>query len=88
MAIFSVLGVFGCALGFILVAAAESHQPTRRREREMHGFKTAGSAQRFLSVHATIYNTFNVQRHLVSARTHRVFRATAMQTWHEAGAAA
>jgi putative transposase len=45
-----------------------------------------GSAQRFLSV--TAYNTFNVQRHLTSARTHRAFRASAMQTWHEGVAAA
>ena len=32
--------------------AENSHQPTRRRERKMQGFKSAGSAQRFLSVHA------------------------------------
>ena len=51
-------------------------------------FKSVGSAQRFLSIHATIYNTFNVQRHLISARTHRAFRASAMQTWHEVAAAA
>ena len=68
--------------------AENSHQPTRRRERKMQGFKSVGSAQRFLSIHATIYNTFNVQRHLISARTHRAFRASAMQTWHEAVAAA
>src|SRR5580704_5862517 len=37
------------------------------------------SAQRFLSVHAAVHNTFNVQRHLTSARTHRAFRASAMQ---------
>jgi putative transposase len=48
----------------------------------MQGFKSAGSAQRFLSIHATIYNTFNAQRHLTSATTHRAFRASAMQTWH------
>jgi hypothetical protein len=28
--------------------------------------------------------TFNVQRHLTSARTHRAFRASAMQAWREA----
>ena len=65
-----------------------SHQPTRRRERKMQGFKSAGSAQRFLSVHAAVQNTFNVQRHLTSARTHRAFRASAMQTWDEVVAAA
>ena len=67
--------------------AENSHQPTRRRERKMQGFKSAGSAQRFLSVHAATYNTFNVQRHLISAKTHRAFRASAMQTWREATAA-
>jgi hypothetical protein len=39
------------------------------------------SAQRFLSTHAAAYNTFNVQRHLISARTHRAFRAAVMNVW-------
>ncbi len=47
-----------------------------------------GSAQRFLSVHAATQNTFNVQRHLTSARTYRAFRASAMLTWREVVAAA
>ncbi len=68
--------------------AENSHQPARRRERKMQGFKSAGSAQIFLSVHAAVHNTFNVQRHLTSARTHRAFRSSAMQTWHEVVAAA
>jgi putative transposase len=68
--------------------AENSHQPTRRREHKMQGFKSAGSAQGFLSVHAATHNTFNVQRHLTSARTHRAFRASALQTWREAVAAA
>jgi putative transposase len=34
----------------------------RRRERQMQGFQSAGSAQRYLSAHATAYNTFNLQR--------------------------
>ena len=68
--------------------AENSHQPTRRRERKMQGFKSPGSAQRFLSFHAATYNTFNVQRHLTSASTHRVFRASAMRIWREATAAA
>ena len=68
--------------------AENSHQPTRRRERKMQGFKSVGSAQRFLSTHAAAYNTFNVQRHLISARTHRAFRASATDTWRTAAAAA
>ena len=36
----------------------------------------------------TVHNTFNVQRHLTSARTHRAFRASALQTWREVAAAA
>ena len=68
--------------------AENSHQPTRRRERKMQGFKSVGSAQRFLSMHAAAYNTFNVQRHLISARTHRAFRVSATDTWRTAAAAA
>jgi transposase-like protein len=68
--------------------AENSHQPTRLRERKMRGFKSVGSAQRFLAMHAAAQNTFNVQRHLASARTHRAFRASAIQTWREAVAAA
>jgi putative transposase len=68
--------------------AENSHQPTRRRERKMQRFKSAGSAQKFLSTHAATYNIFNVQRHLTSAQTHRVLRAAAMTTWREAVTAA
>ena len=68
--------------------AENSHQPTRRRERKMQRFKSGGSAQRFLSAHAAVYNTFNVQRHLTSAQSHRVLRAAAMTTWREVVAAA
>jgi hypothetical protein len=54
----------------------------------MQGFKNAGSAQRFLSSHAAVYNTFNVQRHLTSASKHRAFCTAAMSTWREVVAAA
>src|SRR5262249_47340989 len=67
--------------------AENSHRPVRRRERKMQGFKSAKSAQRFVSVHAAVYNTFNVQRHLISRTTHRRFRTAAHQSWREATAA-
>src|SRR5208337_222333 len=38
--------------------------------------------------HAAVYNTFNVQRHLISAQTHRALRGVAMTTWRTAVAAA
>src|SRR6202030_3941951 len=57
--------------------AENSHQPVRRRERKMQRFKSARSAQRFLSMHAAVHNTFNIQRHLVSRSTLRTFRAEA-----------
>ena len=44
-----------------------SHQPTRVRERGMRRFKSIEQAQRFLGVHAAVYNLFNLGRHLVSA---------------------
>ncbi len=68
--------------------AKNSHLPIRQRERRMQRFKSAGAAQRFLSTHAAIYNTFNVQRHLISRRTMRQFRAAAMDRWDAMTAAA
>jgi putative transposase len=68
--------------------AENSHQVVRRRERKLQRFKSARSAQRFLSMHAAIHNTFNLQRHLVSRSTLRIFRAEAAAQWSEAVAAA
>jgi putative transposase len=68
--------------------AENSHQVVRRRERKMQRFKSARSAQRFLSIHAAAHNTFNLQRHLVSRTTLRIFRAEAAAQWQDAVAAA
>ena len=64
--------------------AESSHVPIRRRERKLQRFKSPGSAQRFLSLHAATYNVFSVARHLTTARTHRLFRAEALAAWREA----
>jgi transposase-like protein len=66
--------------------AENSNQPVRRLERKMEGFKSARSAQRFLSMHAAIHNTFNLQPHLVSRSTLRIFRAEAANEWRNAAA--
>jgi putative transposase len=68
--------------------AENSHQVVRRRERKMQRFKSAGSAQRFLSTHSAVLNTFNLQRHLISRRTLRLFRSKAAEHWRRATAAA
>jgi putative transposase len=64
--------------------AESSHVPIRRRERRMQGFRSPAAAQRFLSSQATIYNTFNVCRHLTTAKTHRILRAEAFAAWRDA----
>jgi putative transposase len=67
--------------------AENSHQPVGRREFKMQTFETPGSAQRFLSVHAAVHNTFNIQRHLTSRKVLRVLRGAAFDTWRMAAAA-
>jgi transposase-like protein len=68
--------------------AENSHQAVRRRERKLQRFKSARSAQRFLSMHAAVLNTFNLQRHLISRSTLRKFRAEATAQWQGAVATA
>jgi transposase-like protein len=47
---------------------------TRRRERQMKQFKSAGQAQRFLSPHDQINNFFHLRRDHVTAAEHRAFQ--------------
>ena len=68
--------------------AENSHQAARRRERKLQRFKSARSAQRFLSMHAVVHNAFNLQRHLISRSTLRIFRTGAAAEWHAAVAPA
>jgi putative transposase len=60
--------------------AENSHQPTRRRERIMKRFKSAGQAQRFLSVHDQVANLFRRPAN-TNAADHRKARAQAFTTW-------
>jgi putative transposase len=59
-----------------------SHQPTRVRERSMRRFKSTQQAQRFLTVHAAVYNLFNLGRHVISAKNYRFFRMRAFASWN------
>jgi putative transposase len=60
--------------------AENSHQPTRQRERIMKRFKSAGQAQRFLSVHDQVANLFRRPAN-TNAADHRQAHAQAFQVW-------
>ena len=61
--------------------AENSHQPTRRRERQMKRFKSARQAQRFLSIHNPISNLFHLRRHQLTATSYRSARRAAFEVW-------
>jgi putative transposase len=63
--------------------AENSHQPTRRRERQMKRFKSPRHAQRFLSAHDQVNNLFHLRRHCLPATQYRAARSRALQTWAE-----
>jgi len=44
--------------------AENSHQPFRRREGAMAKFREVKTLQKFVAVHASIHNHFNLERHL------------------------
>ena len=60
-----------------------SHQPTRRRERQMQRFTSARHAQRFLSTHSRIHNHFQLRRPRLSAVEYRTIRDEAFRTWRD-----
>ena len=63
--------------------AEVSHQPTRQRERQMRRFKSAGQAQRFLSVQGVILNLFRVGRHLLRSEHQRLLRERSFLVWRQ-----
>jgi putative transposase len=67
--------------------AEVSHQPTRRRERQMRRFKSVAQAQRFLAVHDAVGNLFTIGRHQLRAGHQRLLRSRAFIAWHTAAAA-
>ena len=67
--------------------AEVSHQPTRQRERQMRRFKSAGQAQRFLSLHGVVQNLFRLGRHLLKATNHRLLRLRSFAIWQTVTAA-
>jgi putative transposase len=63
--------------------AENSHQPFRRRERGMGKFRSTKSLQKFVSIHASVHNHFNKERHLNNANTFKADRAAALVEWRQ-----
>ena len=63
-----------------------SQQSFRIRERELRRFKSPGQEQRYLSIHASVYNFFNLACNLVSAIHNQILEQGAMQSWKAATA--
>jgi putative transposase len=58
------------------------HQPTRRRERQMCGFRDARRTQAFLSCFGPIRQHFALPRHQMNAARHRAILKARLGTWH------
>jgi len=58
-----------------------SHLPFRRRERAMARFRRMKTLQKFSSVHASVYNHFAQERHLVSRKLYKQRRSAALAEW-------
>jgi putative transposase len=63
--------------------AENSHQPFRRRERAMQRFRRMRSLQIFASVHSSVHNHFNLERHLYSRANFKINRAAALAEWRQ-----
>ena len=66
--------------------AENSHQPFRRREGAMARFRDIKTLQKFASVHASIHNHFNLDRHLNRRETFKENRAAALAEWRHLAA--
>jgi putative transposase len=61
--------------------AENSHLPFRRRKRAMLRFRQMKTLQKFASVHASVHNHFNHERHLVDRQTYKARGSAAMAEW-------
>ena len=58
-----------------------SHLPFRRRERAMLRFRQMKTLQKFASVHASMHNHFNSERHIIDRQTYKLRRSAALAWW-------
>jgi putative transposase len=66
--------------------AENSHLPLRRREGAMSKFRDVKTLQKFASVHASIHNHFNHDRHLNRREIFKQDRSAALAEWRQLAA--
>ncbi|MBE9064967.1 IS6 family transposase [cf. Phormidesmis sp. LEGE 11477] len=66
--------------------AENSHLPFRRRERAMLRFRRMRSLQLFASVHSSVHNHFNLERHLNQRDRFKENRQNALAEWRQLAA--
>ena len=64
-----------------------SHHPFRWREYAILRFRHMRGLQKFVSIHSSVFNHFNTERHLISRITYKVQRETAFVEWRQLRAA-
>ncbi|MFM0005814.1 DDE-type integrase/transposase/recombinase [Paraburkholderia dipogonis] len=74
--------VFVKAAAHVNNRAENSQQPTRRRERQMCGFRDARRTQAFLSCFGPIRQHFALPRHRMNAACHRAVLQERFVKWH------
>ena len=63
--------------------AENSHQPTRRRERQLQGFRDPRRTQAFLCRFGPIRQHFALPRHRMKVACHRAELKARLLAWHE-----
>ena len=66
--------------------AENPHQPFRRRERAMAKSRDVKTLQKFASVHASLHNHFNQERHLNRRDIFKQNRTAALAEWRQLAA--
>ena len=64
-----------------------SHLPSRRREYAIIKFRRLQSLQKFVSIHSSVHNHFNHERHLNNREAFKLQRDSALAEWQRLCAA-
>lgn len=66
--------------------AENSHQPLRRREKNMGKFRRSKSLQKFAAIQSSVHNHFNLERHFCRRQDFKENRSAALAEWRQLAA--